>query len=60
MAQPLGELLRQVTDALQEADRQELGNLVQRLYGDIEGSLGEKDRQALEKLIEVLVPDRRP
>lgn len=60
MAQPLGELLRQLTDALQEADRQELGNLVQRLYGDIKGSLGEKDRQALEKLIEVLVPDRRP
>lgn len=58
MEDQLGEVLRQLTGALKEADREELKNLVQRLYGNIERLLGEEDRQTLEKLIEVLVSDR--
>lgn len=55
MEHQLGEVLSQLVDALQGSEQQELGNLVKSLYGDIiEGSLEEKDRQTLQKLMKAL------
>lgn len=54
MEQQLGEVLRQLADALQGSGRQELGNLVKSLCGDIEGSLEDRDRQTLQKIMEAL------